>query len=689
MKQLSYDSVSESTCLSSTNISQACAKQRAGRAGRIQNGFCYRLYSMEQYDTMEKYTLPEILRVPLTEICLNAKMLSGNLSIEAFLLKALQAPSLVNIRQSIQLLKKIDALDQNENITYLGVHLANMPVDCQLGKMILYSIMLRCLDPVVTIVSALSVKDPFMLPLGNEGDKINQIKRDFANDSMSDHYMLLSAFEKWSNKRTHQHTFCAENYISNGNMQMINGIRRLIMGHLKMAEFVAENSARNPRKLNENSLKWEIIKACLTAGMYPNVCRVTDLNGIFSKQDKKLIPHMSSILRDRKARRQIVRDVVNADVEWLIHGEKSRIHNLSLISHITVVPAIDIGLFSGPINLPESHLIDRNVDKVEIKSDMDCNDILGLDDIDDIDLDDELFAQIDDDINSDAILKIDEWISIIMDTSEANLLFQLRQKFASMFVKFLKNPVAFHMTNKEANMLKVLLETIAEEDLIENYIRRKKAIAARENEENEIAQNRQMFIPHSVLKNLRKPLPERQNVPAIMSTTYNQAIQPENRRNKRKINNSSKQNKSKKKLEKFTRSNHQMNQPSTSTEQSAVTNFDPQQMLTDGLFNVSLNDNMAAISQGVDDFVQNRYFVLTVKSVDLLYNSVYSQNWKFNTPLSQMKKAAREASPGKIILMWHIQKKSAIFGYGQFRTHGSSNYSIDVDKHMRNFRPLL
>lgn len=148
VKQLSYDSISESTCLTSTQISQACAKQRAGRAGRIRSGYCYRLYAQEQYETMEKYTLPEILRVPLTEICLNTKILSGEESIEEFLLRALQPPSVKNIRQSIELLKKINALDDEENITYLGIHLANMPVDCQYGKMILYAILLQCLDPV-------------------------------------------------------------------------------------------------------------------------------------------------------------------------------------------------------------------------------------------------------------------------------------------------------------------------------------------------------------------------------------------------------------------------------------------------------------------------------------------------------------------------------------------------------------
>lgn len=80
----------------------------------------------------------------------------------------------------------------------------------------------------MTIVSALSVKDPFMLPLGSEGEKITEIKKGFAEGSMSDHQMLLNTYNNWSNQRR-KGDFCQENYISSGNMQMIHGVRRLIM----------------------------------------------------------------------------------------------------------------------------------------------------------------------------------------------------------------------------------------------------------------------------------------------------------------------------------------------------------------------------------------------------------------------------------------------------------------------------
>ena len=56
--------------------------------------------------------------------------------------------------------QQMDALDQSEELTELGRHLADLPVDPHLGKMVLNSIVLKCLDPVLTIVCSLSYKDP-------------------------------------------------------------------------------------------------------------------------------------------------------------------------------------------------------------------------------------------------------------------------------------------------------------------------------------------------------------------------------------------------------------------------------------------------------------------------------------------------------------------------------------------------
>ena len=90
------------------------------------------------------------------------------------------------------------------------------------------------------------------------------------------------------------------------------------------------------------------------------------------------------------------------------------------------------------------------------------------------------------------------------------------------------------------------------------------------------------------------------------------------------------------------------------------------------------------------NFIQNRYFILTVKYVNLLYASVYGNRWNFSIPLNEMRRVARESAPGKIFLLMHVnvKKRAAIFCYGQFRTLPSGKYKIDIDNNIRNFRPL-
>ena len=54
----------------------------------------------------------------------------------------------------------IDALEANEQLTQLGLHLLDLPIEPNLGKMVLYSVVLKCLDPVLTIVCELSYRNP-------------------------------------------------------------------------------------------------------------------------------------------------------------------------------------------------------------------------------------------------------------------------------------------------------------------------------------------------------------------------------------------------------------------------------------------------------------------------------------------------------------------------------------------------
>lgn len=252
VKEMSCQLISQATCLAPTIISKACARQRMGRAGRVSDGICYRLYSDTEYNSMIEFSLPEIMKIPLNEVCLTTKMLAGNLSIAEFLGSALDPPSMTQIRDSI------------ENLTRLGNHLAHLPVDCQLGKTILYSIILQCIDPVVTIVSAMSVHDPFKLPAEDQEIATEDIKKKFSENSLSDHRILLNVYEAWVN-HTNKSRFCAQSAILNRNMEGIKRVRQFILRHLNIAKYTNDGDWNN---LNINSLKWEVVKSCLMAGLY-------------------------------------------------------------------------------------------------------------------------------------------------------------------------------------------------------------------------------------------------------------------------------------------------------------------------------------------------------------------------------------------------------------------------------------
>ena len=56
-------------------------------------------------------------------------------------------------------------MDAEANLTPLGFHLAHLPVDPQIGRMIIMGALFSCVDPVLSVAASLSFKDAFHSPL--------------------------------------------------------------------------------------------------------------------------------------------------------------------------------------------------------------------------------------------------------------------------------------------------------------------------------------------------------------------------------------------------------------------------------------------------------------------------------------------------------------------------------------------
>uniref|UniRef100_A0A452VL87 ATP-dependent RNA helicase TDRD9 n=1 Tax=Ursus maritimus TaxID=29073 RepID=A0A452VL87_URSMA len=184
--------------------SKTSCNQRKGRAGRVSKGCCYRLIHRDFWDSsIPDHVVPEMLRCPLGSTILKVKLLDMG-EPRALLATALSPPSLSDIERTILLLKEVGALavsgqreDENPHdgeLTFLGRVLAQLPVNQQLGKLIVLGHVFGCLDECLIIAAALSLKNFFAMPFRQHLDGYRN-KVNFSGNSKSDCIALVEAFK--------------------------------------------------------------------------------------------------------------------------------------------------------------------------------------------------------------------------------------------------------------------------------------------------------------------------------------------------------------------------------------------------------------------------------------------------------------------------------------------------------------
>ncbi len=181
-------------------ISQASARQRSGRCGRIEAGIAIRLYSEEDFEGRPEFTEPEILRTSLASVILQMTSL-GLGQVERF--PFVEPPDQRAVRAGVQLLEELGALEvapvptddragrgqrsRGPRLTKTGRSLARLPIDPRLARMILEADRLDCVREVLVITAALSIQDPRERPLENRAhaDQLHARFRDPRSDFLT------------------------------------------------------------------------------------------------------------------------------------------------------------------------------------------------------------------------------------------------------------------------------------------------------------------------------------------------------------------------------------------------------------------------------------------------------------------------------------------------------------------------
>ncbi|XP_028143428.1 ATP-dependent DNA/RNA helicase DHX36 isoform X2 [Diabrotica virgifera virgifera] len=342
-KEKAFDAYNKVSSLHTKWISQACANQRKGRAGRTKPGRCFRLYSKQRYENMDVERVPEILRISLEEICLHAKVRApDDMDIDGFLSLALDAPAANSIRVAVEHLQFLGALDKDEDLTVLGSYLAQLTLEPHLGKILIGGVITKCLDPILTLVATLSHKDPFQLPpQANLKTMAAGKRKELINGVLSDHLLYLELFRKFEEATASGNAsrFCQEYFLSQNAMSSIIKTKSQLMAQLKMLNFVTSSSAGSYR--NTHSDCWPLVKGLICTGLYPNVA----------------YPHGNKLQTRRATCPSISNFSACSHQEiraWLVYDEMLKQKGGFSLRGVTAVTPLTVGLFCGMDTIIES-----------------------------------------------------------------------------------------------------------------------------------------------------------------------------------------------------------------------------------------------------------------------------------------------------------------------------------------------
>ncbi|GAB1301013.1 RNA helicase [Apodemus speciosus] len=301
-KQKSYNPRTGMESLTVTPCSKASANQRAGRAGRVAAGKCFRLYTAWAYQhELEETTVPEIQRTSLGNVVLLLKSLGIH---DLMHFDFLDPPPYETLLLALEQLYALGALNHLGELTTSGRKMAELPVDPMLSKMILASEKYSCSEEILTVAAMLSVNNSIFY---RPKDKV--VHADNAR---------VNFFLPWA-ESGYSSQWCYENFVQFRSMRRARDVREQLEGLLERVE-VGLTSCQGD---------YVRVRKAITSGYFYHTARLTRSGYRTVKQQQTVFIHPNSSLFEQQPRwllyhelvlttKEFMRQVLEIESSWLL-----------------------------------------------------------------------------------------------------------------------------------------------------------------------------------------------------------------------------------------------------------------------------------------------------------------------------------------------------------------------------------
>jgi pre-mRNA-splicing factor ATP-dependent RNA helicase DHX15/PRP43 len=233
-------------------------------------------------------------------------------------------PAPETLMRALELLNYLGALDDEGELTDLGYHMSELPLDPQLSKLIITSPEFGCSAEIVSIVACLSVPQVFMRP--REAAKAADAAKAQFSHPDSDHITMLNvyaAYEAIPDRDRRQ--WCWDNFVNDRAMQNAYNVRQQLLGIMRKLDLPLVSSDRK----GDGSFAFTDIRRALTAGMFMHVAYRQRSGDYLTAKDNQLVAlHPSSVVISRPdwvlfeefalTTRNFIRTVTVTNIDWLV-----------------------------------------------------------------------------------------------------------------------------------------------------------------------------------------------------------------------------------------------------------------------------------------------------------------------------------------------------------------------------------